>query len=118
VRLDFDESSLLQVHVPKQDLGTLLHQQVVHHPHGNVAHAFLGREFKYTTVCLCAHLRVTDHERHRVGDLQTCELVQRTCRQDNFVSSVNLGFSNEDGRVDSVLVQEYVSGMRVSNADV
>jgi len=35
-----------------------------------------------------------------------------------FVSSVNLGFSNEDGRVDSVLVQEYVSGMRVSNADV
>jgi len=68
MRLNLHVGSLLEVHVPQNDLRTLLNAKVVHHPDGNVAHAFLSRELEHTTVGLDAHLRVGDHESHWVLD--------------------------------------------------
>lgn len=42
VWLDLDERSLLQVHVSEDDLGAFADAEIVHHPDGNVAHAFLS----------------------------------------------------------------------------
>ena len=42
--LDLHIGSLLKVHVSQDDLRALLNAEIVHHPDGNVAHAFLRGE--------------------------------------------------------------------------
>lgn len=76
VRSDLDVGPLLQIHVSQDDLGALFDAQVVHHPNRDVAHALLRRELKHTAVGLQAHLRVRNHERHRVLDAHPRQFVE------------------------------------------
>ena len=83
VRANLHIASFLQIHVTQDNFATLLNAQVVHHPDGDVAHAFFSREFKHTTEGLDSHLRVRNHKRHRVLNAEPGELVKRRSRQDN-----------------------------------
>ena len=134
--LDLDVGTFLEVHVSQNDLGSLLNTKVVHHPDGNVAHAFLSRELEHTTVCLNAHLRVTYHESHRVLDAKSGQFMKGRGRKDDwektnkclletqrsdrwmrlptFVASVDLILANEGWTVTHVAAQKDVR--RVGNA--
>jgi hypothetical protein len=41
-----------------------------------MAEALICRELQHTAVSLLAHLRIRNHEKHRVRDVQACQLVQ------------------------------------------
>jgi hypothetical protein len=76
VRLQHHELPLLQLHIPEDDLGTLLQEEVVHHPYGKVAHTLFCREFEDSAVGFLTQLRVRDHEEHGVRNVQTGQLMQ------------------------------------------
>ena len=80
MRLYFDESAFLEVYAAQDDLGALPAEEKVHHPDRDVAHAFFCRELKHSHVRFLARHRVADHECHRVGNLQSGQLVERGCR--------------------------------------
>ena len=84
MRLQLHERAFLEVHVPDDDLGALFEEQVVHHPKRDVHIAFFRGEFKHTAKALLAELRVLNHKRHWVGDLQAPQLMQRTSRHDDY----------------------------------
>lgn len=75
MRNNFDEGSLLQVHVSEDDLGAFAYAEVLHHPDRDVAHAFFSRELQHSAVGLDSHLGVRDHESHWVRDAQSRQLV-------------------------------------------
>ncbi len=79
--------ALDELHVSQDDLGTLLQEQVVHHPIWQIAHAFFSREFKDTTVSFLAHLCIADHKEHGIGYVQAGELVQSRRWQDNYIKN-------------------------------
>lgn len=118
VRLNLHVGSLLQVHVPQDDLRSFLDAEVVHHPDWDVAHSLLSGELEHAAISLDAHLRVANHEGHGVLDAQSGQLLEGRSRQDNLVSTVDLGFADEGGTVASVGAQEDVGGVGVAPADV
>jgi len=97
--LNFHECSLVESHIPQNDLWAFLKEKVLHHPHWQMAHAFLCWELEHTAIGFLGHLRVAYHKGHWVGDSQSSQLCQSWGWQNDLVSFIYFRLSDKGWRI-------------------